>query len=114
MPITNLMQKVLKFEIQSYKKPTSVQDLRKSHVPFSGSPRKHPYDPDKVILVIDPYSTSSLFYEFNTADISYVEELPNLVNMDEEAVVMTRIWVKKKSIAIQGAPFVVADTTINN
>ena len=34
-----------KFEIQTYsKKPGNLKALKKTHVPFTGSPRKHPYD----------------------------------------------------------------------
>jgi len=103
-------QEAVKFQIQAYKKPKDIQILRKTHVAFSGSPNKHPYDSDKVILVIDPFSANNLYYEFKKDDISYVEELPNLVNIDGETITMVRVWVKKMSVGIRCSPFIVEDT----
>jgi inorganic pyrophosphatase len=103
-------QEAVKFQIQAYKKPENIHLLKNTHVSFSGSPRKHPYDPDRVILVADPFSTNNFYYEFNKDDISYVEELPNIVNLDAETITMVRVWVKKLSLAIRCSPFVVEDT----
>jgi len=103
-------QEALKFEIQAYKKPKDIRLMRKTHVAFSGSPQKHPYDRDQVILVADPFSTNNLFYEFTKKDISYVEELPNIVNQGGETITMVRVWVKKMSIGIRCSPFIVEDT----
>jgi len=98
-----------KFEIQAYKRPKDLKTLRENHVPFSGSPRRHPYDSEKVVLVADPYSTQNIYYEFNKVDISHVEELPNLVNLEGETITMVRIWIKKMSIGLRFSPFVVED-----
>ena len=64
----------------------------------------------KIILVVDPCSDNTFYYEFNTEDISFVEELANIVTMDGTVIPMARIWVKKKSIAIRSTPFVVETT----
>ena len=103
-------QEAVKFPIQVYQKPKNIQILKNTHVSFSGSPQKHPYDTDKVILVADPFSTNTLYYEFNKNDISYLEELPNLVNLDGKTITMVRIWVKKMSVGIRCSPFIVEDT----
>ncbi len=103
-----------KFEIQAYKKPSDLGRLKKTHVAFTGSPQKHPYNSGKVILVVDPCSTNTFYYEFEKEDISYAEELPNMVNLDGEAVIMARIWVKKRSIALRCSPFIVEDTKMAN
>jgi inorganic pyrophosphatase len=102
-------QEAPKFQIQVYKKPKDIHLMRKTHVSFSGSPKKHPYDPERVVLVADPFSTNNLFYEFTKEDISYVEELPNLVNQGGETITMVRVWVKKRSIGIRCSPFIVED-----
>ena len=99
-----------KFEIQEYKRPKNFKYLLKSHVAFTGSPRKHPFDPERVILVTDPYSANTFYYEFHKADIAYLEEQPNLVNAEGETVLMARIWVKKNSIGVRSTPFIVGDT----
>ena len=110
MTIKNFLQEAKKFEIEAYKRPKDYRSLRETHVPFSGSPQKHPYDLEKIILVTDPYSTNTFYYEFKTDDISYVEELPNLVNLDGKTIKMARIWIKKMSIGIRCSPFRVEDT----
>ena len=103
-------QEAVQFHIQAYQKPKNFRTLRNTHVSFSGSPQKHPYDSNKIILVTDPFSTNTLYYEFNKDDISYLEELPNLVNLDGDTITMVRIWVKKMSIGIRCSPFIVEDT----
>ena len=113
MTTESYLQEAPKFQIQAYKKPKDIRLMRKTHVSFSGSPKKHPYDPDRVILVADPFSTSNLFYEFTKEDISYVEELPNLVNQDGETITMVRVWVKKMSVGLRCSPFIVEDTRQN-
>lgn len=104
-----LIKEFQTLEITKYKRPKDIRNLKKTHVAFSGSPRKHPYDNLKVILVSDPYSCSNHYYEFSANDIDYVEELPNLVNSDEEVIPMVRIWVRKRSIGIRCIPFWVED-----
>ena len=112
MGTKNFPQQVKKFEVEAYKKPKNLRDreLRKTHVAFSGSPLKHPYDPKKVILVPDPYGGNPFYYEFNNDDISYVEKLPSIVNADGETVNMVRFWVKKMSTAVLCTPFFVEET----
>jgi hypothetical protein len=109
MPINTLLKKTEKFEIEKYKKPKGRKTLVETHIPYSGSPHKHPYDADKMILVIDPYYSSTFYYEFDKKDISFIEELPNLVNLEGEVFTIVRIWIKKMSIAVRCTPFIVGD-----
>jgi inorganic pyrophosphatase len=110
MAVSSVPLKAAKLEIQAYKKPKNYRTLSKTHVAFTGSPQIHRYDPDKIILVADPFSVSTFYFEFDKGDISYAEELPNLVNVEGEIITMVRVWVKKRSIAIQCTPFLVGDT----
>ncbi|MDG4476020.1 inorganic pyrophosphatase Ppa [Thiovibrio frasassiensis] len=110
MPLANFPQAVVCFELQVYHRPSDEKQLRDTHIAFSGAPQKHPTNPKKILLVVDPYSDNTFYYEFNTQDISYVEELANLVTMDGEVIPMARLWIKKKSIAIRSTPFVVEST----
>ena len=103
-------QKTIKFEIQTYRPPKDRKTLRTKHVAFSGSPQRHPYDANKIILIADPYSTHHFFYEFYKNDIAYVEELPNIVNLDGDTITMVRVWIKKMSIGMRCSPFIVEDT----
>jgi len=112
MGTKNFPQQVKKFEVEAYKKPKNLRDreLRKTHVAFSGSPLKHPYDPKKVILVPDPYGGNPFYYEFNNDDISYVEKLPSIVNVDGETLNIVRLWVKRMSTAVLCTAFFVGET----
>lgn len=106
MTLTKVLDTVDKFEIQPYiKKPGHME--KEGHIPFSGSPKKHPYDPDRIILIVDPFAANTFYYEFKIKDIGCAEELANITNIDGESVPMARIWVKKQSIGVQSIPFVV-------
>ncbi len=107
------LQEAQKLEIQSYKKkPEAIKRLKESSVPFSGSPLKHPFDPKKIILIADPYSHNTFYYEFRAEDIAYVEELPSMVSIDGENITMTRLWVKKRCVGVRCTPFVVQDISV--
>ncbi len=108
MTIKKLLEHAKKFEIDTYKLSLNFKE---NHVSFTGAPEKHPYADDKIILISDPFSTNIAYYEFATADIAGVEELPNLVTVEGKSVKMCRIWVRKGSIGIRSTPFVVEDTT---
>jgi hypothetical protein len=97
MVIKNFPQEVKKFEIEAYERPKNLKELKKTHVPFSRSPLKHPYDSKKLILVPDPYSSSPFYYEFRSDDVSFAEKLPNIANLDGETITMVRLWVRKMS-----------------
>jgi len=108
MGIQKFLQKAKKFEVDAYKK---LQALRRHHVPFSGTPQKHPCDENKIILVADPLSTQMFYYDFKTADVEGIQELPSLVTPEGESITMVRLWVKKGRIGVRCTPFVVEDTS---
>lgn len=110
MPMPTHLKASEKFEIQTYKQPKDIATLLRTHVAFSGSPRNNPNDSRKIILIADPFSTNTFYYEFNTEDISYAEELPSLTSPSGETITMARIWVKKMSVGIRFLPFRVDDT----
>jgi hypothetical protein len=111
MASRNFPQQLKRFEIEAYKKPEDLKALRKSHIPFSGAPHKHPYDPKKIILVPDPYSSIPFYYEFRRNDVSFAEEMPSIVNLEGETVKMARVWIKKESVGLLCSPFLVEDTS---
>ena len=91
-------------------KYTTHKDYMKLGVAFSGAPKKHPFDKEKLILISDPFSTHTFFYEFSVSDILHVDELPHLVAESGDSVNMVRIWVRKGSLGVKFEPFVVEDT----
>ncbi len=105
MSIVNFLELKEKFEIQSFGKFGTFD--KKQHVPFSGSPRKHPHEASRLVLIADPFSDNTFYYEFRIKDIAFAEDLPSITNIEGESVSMIRIWVKKQSIAIRCTPFIV-------
>ena len=108
MTIETFLEKAKKLELETYKR---FPDMRVDHVAFTGSPRKHPLDEDKIVLIVDPISTQTFFYEFKTDDVAGLEVLPNLATLEGESITMARLWVRKGSIGIKSIPFVVEDTS---
>ena len=110
MTLTKYLQKAGRFEIQPYRRKADQRRLAESHIAYSGSPFKHPDNPDKVILLADPFSQNTFYYEFNKEDILLAEDLPSIVNLDDETLTMVRLWVKKGALAVRCTPFRVANT----
>ena len=109
---TNFLTQAKKLEIVKYQQPTDRNQLKKTHVAFSGSLRQHPRDSEMIILLADPYSGNTVFYEFKSDDIDCAEKLPNIVNSDGEDTPMVMLWVKKGSIGIRSAAFLVDDVML--
>ncbi len=108
MSVLSLLKRGGRFEIQAYKQPEgTARRLKQTHVPFSGSPARHPDDDARVVLVPDPYSTNACYYEFLAEDVEFVERLPSLTDAEGNVVPMVRFWVKKGRVALMCTPFVV-------
>ena len=86
----------------------SRADIEREAVPFSGTPRKHPYDDEKMLLVLDPFGSNTMFHEFQIDDILHVDDLARLVTESGKNIGMVKIWVKRGSIGMQYQPFEVA------
>ena len=80
-------------------------DLEKEAVAFTAAPRKHPYDEKKILLVMDPFSSETMFYEFNIDDIVQVESMPSVGTESGLNLKMARIWIKKGSLGMRYEPF---------
>ena len=94
------------YEIVKYDKRP---DLLKDAVPFTGVVKKHPYDAEKLLLVSEPFSSSTEFYEFLIEDIISYEEMPGIATEEGESLFMFKIWVRKGSLGIKYFPFEVDD-----
>ena len=80
-------------------------NLDKECVPFVGAPRKHPYDDEKLLLIVDAFTNDTIFYEFRLNDIMSVEEEPGLANDAGDNLLMARIWVKRGALGLRYEPF---------
>ena len=105
--VMNWLPEKVRYEIQTYESSKRATDLMRTHVFFCGSPLRHPHDPEKIVLIVNPLGTNTFCYGFRSEDISYMEKLPSLVSLEGEAITMARIWVKKKSVGICYGPFLV-------
>ena len=80
-------------------------DYRKCAVSFTGSARKHPYDKDKLLLVADPFSSHTVFYEFRIKDIVHYDDLPGIATDSGDNLMMIRLWITKGSLGLKYEPF---------
>lgn len=80
-------------------------DFRNAAIPFTGTPRKHPYDKKKILLILDPLGTNACFYEFKIDDILHIEDKSNLVTDSGELLPQKEVWVKKGSLGLRYHPF---------
>jgi len=78
-------------------------------VAFTGYPRQHPFEGEKLIFVNDPLGDAPTIIEFKLADILHVEELPSAVTETGEGIRLVRIWVRRGAYGIIHEPFEVDD-----
>lgn len=100
MAIRDYLESEPFFEIQRYKS-TPPQDA----VPFVGTPRKHPYDDGKIVLVGEPSAENPGVCEFLVGDIVHAEDLASPVTQNGESYPMVRIWIRRGSVGIRYEPF---------
>lgn len=89
--------------------PTRRRGRIEEGVAFSGTPRRHPYDSGKVLLVPDhwnePSRRAGTLLEFRIEDILQVDDLPSPVSVNGEGLPMVRLWVRRGAMAVELHPF---------
>ena len=78
-------------------------------VPFSGYPRAHPSEKDKLILVNDPLGPEPVILEFKLDDILFVEEIPSAVTEAGEGIPLVKLWIQRGATGMIIEPFEVTD-----
>jgi hypothetical protein len=78
-------------------------------IPFTGYPRSHPSESDKLLLVYDPLGINPALMEFKVEDILYVEEIPQAVTESGEGIPLVKIWVRRGARGVLLEPFEVDD-----
>jgi len=81
----------------------------KDGVPFTGYPRAHPSEKDKLILVNDPLGPEPIVLEFKLEDVLFVEEIPSAVTEEGEGVPLVKLWVHRGAVGMILEPFEVND-----
>jgi hypothetical protein len=104
--------KVVLMAISSYLEALPLNNIAKyargkpgNGVPFTGYPRKHPSEKNKLILLYDPLGTNTALLEFRLEDVLYVEELPQAVTESGEGLPMAKLWIRKGAHGVIMEPF---------
>ena len=79
-------------------------------VPFTGYPRAHPSEKNKLILVSDPLGAEPVVLEFKLDDILFVEEVPSAVTEAGEGVPLVKLWIRRGAVGMILEPFEVSDS----
>jgi hypothetical protein len=87
----------------------SITKYAKGHpndgIPFTGYPRVHPSEKDKLILVYDPLGNEPAVLEFKLDDILFVEEVPSAVTESGEGVPLVKLWIQRGAVGMILEPF---------
>jgi hypothetical protein len=100
MAISSYLESLPLNEIAKYSKGPP-----KDGVPFTGHPRQHRAEKNKLILVYDPLGANPAIMEFLLDDILYVEELHSAVTESGEGVPLVKLWVRKGARGVILEPF---------
>lgn len=101
--VKRLINRSTAFEVDRFRDA----DINKFYTPFEGSPKKHPTDEKILVLIADPFSRRSRFYEFSIESIGTIEEIGTVSSERGENAYMIRIWIKKGMTALKTEPFIV-------
>lgn len=74
-------------------------------VSFTGYPRTHPSEKNKLFLVNDPLGTEPTILEFKLDDILFVEETASAVTEAGEGVPLVKLWIQKGAVGVKLEPF---------
>jgi hypothetical protein len=81
----------------------------KDALPFTGYPRQHPSEKNKLIFVNDPLGANLSVLEFKVEDVLFVEEVHSAVTEKGEGVPLVKLWVRKGAHGVILEPFEVDD-----
>ena len=94
---TRQLNEIIKFE--------GTDDYENNCVPITGNPRKHPYDKNRLILILESHDDRTVFHDFKLGDIAHIEELPNITKGEGVSLRQVKLWVKKNSWIIKSEAY---------
>ena len=77
----------------------------KNAVAFSGFPKQHPTEKNKLILIHDPLSEKPIIVEFKLEDVLFVEDVHSAVTETGEGVRLVKLWIRKGAHGVIIEPF---------
>jgi hypothetical protein len=81
----------------------------KNSIPFTGYPKQHPAEKDKIILIYDPLGANPAVMEFKIDDVFFIEEVHSAVTESGEGVPLIKLWIRKGARGVMLEPFEVDD-----
>lgn len=100
MSATAFIEAVPLGELASYK-----SDPPLDAVSFEGSPRKHPYDPGKVLLLVFSGPGDPRILEFRLDDVVCVDQLASRVDSQGHSLAVSKLWLRRGSFGVRLEPF---------
>ena len=82
----------------------------KNGVSFTGYPRQHPTEKNKLILVYEPLGKDPAVLEFKLDDILFVEEVPQAVTEKGEGIPLIKLWIRRGARGMFLEPFEVDES----
>jgi hypothetical protein len=84
----------------------------KNTIPFTGYPRQHPSEKNKLILVYDPLGPHPVVLEFKIDDVLFLEEVHSAVTETGEGIPLIKLWVRKGAHGVILEPFEVDEPVL--
>ena len=100
MSALNFLESLPNNEITKYSKGPP-----KNSIPFSGYPRQHPVEKDKLILIYEPLGINPMVMEFSLDDVLFIEELHSAVTEAGEGLPLIKLWIRKGARGVVLEPF---------
>ena len=92
-----------RYDLDTYRS----SDIRLTCRAFEGTPTKHPYDEELMILLSDAFSTMKDYLEIKIDSIGRIDEIGTIADKNGNSAMRVRVWVKKGTPAIRSKPFIV-------
>ena len=82
----------------------------KNGVAFTGYPKQHPSENNKLILIHEPLGENPAVLEFKVDDILFVEDVPQAVTEKGEGIPLYKLWIRRGAHGMHLEPFEVDET----
>jgi len=90
------------YELELYHKHA---DVPQDAVAFIGSARQHPYDKEKLLVIVDEGTDEAMLLEFRVEDVLSAENLPNPVTEKGESYSKVKLWIRRGAVGVRYEPF---------
>ena len=91
------MNEIIKYEASA--------NYEKKCISFTGNPRKHPYDKNRMILIVESHDDKTIFHDFRLTDIAHITELPNISKEEGVSLRQIQLWIKKNCWIIKSEAY---------